>query len=92
MAAARGVVRGIREVRGAKAVAGKFAGLAQAAQLALIDGVPGAVWAPKGRPRVVFGFTIEDGRITGIELAAEPERISRLNIEILAKRRPLATR
>ncbi len=84
MAAARGVVRGIREVRGAKAVAGKFAGLAQAAQLALIDGVPGAVWAPKGRPRVVFGFTIEDGRITGIELAAEPERISRLNIEILA--------
>jgi RNA polymerase sigma factor (sigma-70 family) len=84
MAAARGVVRGIREVRGATVVAEQFAGLAQAAQLALIDGVPGAGWAPKGRPRVVFGFTIEDGKITGIELAADPERLSRLKIELLA--------
>ncbi len=84
MAAARGVVRDIREVRGAKAVAEKFAGLAQAAQLALIDGVLGAVWAPKGKPRVVFGFTIEDGKIAGIELAADSERLSRLNVEILA--------
>ena len=84
MAAARGVVHGIREVRGAKAVAEQFAGLAQAARLALIDGVPGAVWAPKGRAVTVFSFTIEDGKITGIELAADPERLSRLNIEILA--------
>lgn len=84
MAEARGVVRGIREVRGAKAVAEKFAGLAGAAQLALIDGVPGAVWAPKGRPVTVFGFTIEDGKITRIEIAADRERLSRLNIQILA--------
>ncbi len=84
MAAARGVVHGIREVRGAKAVAEKLAGLARAAQLALLDGVPGAVWAPKGRPVVVFAFTIRDGKITSIELAANPERLRQLNVQILA--------
>jgi RNA polymerase sigma factor (sigma-70 family) len=71
------------ELHGAKAVAEKFAGAAQAAQLALIDGVPGAVWAPGGTPRVVFGFTIRNGKVVEIELAADTERLSRLKIEIL---------
>jgi RNA polymerase sigma-70 factor (ECF subfamily) len=71
------------ELRGAEAVAEKFAGAAQAAQLALIDGVPGAVWAPSGIPRVVFGFAIRNGKVVEIELAADTERLSRLKIEIL---------
>ena len=71
------------ELRGAKAVAEQFSGQAQAAQLALIDGVPGAVWAPGGKPRVVFGFTIRNGKVAEIELAADAERLSRLKIEIL---------
>jgi len=71
------------ELHGAKAVAEQFAGQAQAAQLALIDGVPGAVWAPGGTPRVVFGFTIRNGKVVEIELAADTERLSRLKIEIL---------
>ncbi len=74
---------GAREIQGAKAVAEKFAGGAQAAQLALIDGVPGAVWAPGGTPRVVFGFTIRNGKVVEIELAADAERLSRLKIEML---------
>jgi hypothetical protein len=45
------------EVRGASAVANTFAGRARVAKLALIDGSAGAVWAPGGRPRVVFRFT-----------------------------------
>jgi RNA polymerase sigma-70 factor (ECF subfamily) len=64
-------------------VAEKFAGAAQAAQLALIDGAPGAVWATGGTPRVVFGFTIRNGRVVEIELAADTDRLSRLKIEIL---------
>jgi RNA polymerase sigma factor (sigma-70 family) len=76
---------GVPQLHGARTVAEQFARWhAQAAQLALIDGVPGAVWAPKGRPRVVFGFTIEDGRIIGIEPAADPERLGRMKIELLA--------
>ena len=71
------------ELHGATAVAEQFAGGAQAAQLALIDGVPGAVWAPRGTPRVVFGFTIRDGKVVEIELVADTERLSRLKIEIL---------
>src|SRR5580700_6193378 len=46
------------QANGAEAVAGFFAGRAEAARLALVDGVPAAVWAPGGRPRAVFTFTI----------------------------------
>src|SRR2546422_323980 len=46
------------EVRGAPAVAGTFSGRARVAQPALVNGAAGAVWAPGGQPRVVFGFTL----------------------------------
>jgi RNA polymerase sigma factor (sigma-70 family) len=75
----------VPQLDGARAVAEQFTVWRMGvAQLALIDGVPGAVWSHKGKPRVVFGFTIEDGKITGIELVADKERLRRLNIEILA--------
>jgi RNA polymerase sigma-70 factor (ECF subfamily) len=65
-----------REVLGARAVAETFAGRARFAQPALVDGAAGAVWAPGGQPRVAFRFTIMDGKIAGIELVADPERLS----------------
>jgi RNA polymerase sigma factor (sigma-70 family) len=71
------------DLHGAEAVATRFAGQAQAAQVALIDGVAGAVWAHGGRPIVVFGFTVRHGKVIEIELAADSERLSRLKIEIL---------
>jgi RNA polymerase sigma factor (sigma-70 family) len=71
------------EVRGAAAVAETFSGRARAARPALVDGVPGLVWAAGGRPRVVFGFTITDGRIVEIEMVADPERIVQLDLSIL---------
>jgi RNA polymerase sigma-70 factor (ECF subfamily) len=64
-------------------VAEQFAGQAEAAQLALIDGVPGAVWAPGGTPRVAFGFTIRDDKVVEIALVADAERLNRMKIEIL---------
>jgi RNA polymerase sigma factor (sigma-70 family) len=70
------------EVRGAAAVARTFSGRARAAQPALVDGAAGAVWAPGGQPRVVFGFRIEHGKIVTIELVADPERIRQLDLEI----------
>jgi RNA polymerase sigma factor (sigma-70 family) len=72
-----------REVRGAPSVARTFSGRARFAQPALVNGAPGAVWAPGGRPRVVFAFTIADGKIVGIELLADPERLRRLDLAIL---------
>ncbi|WP_410579714.1 sigma-70 family RNA polymerase sigma factor [Amycolatopsis sp. lyj-108] len=71
------------EARGADAVAAVFAGRAEAARLALVDGVPAAVWAHRGRPQVVFGFTITDGKITGIALQADPDRLRDLDIVFL---------
>jgi RNA polymerase sigma factor (sigma-70 family) len=72
-----------REVRGAPAVAGTFSGRARFAQPALVDGAVGAVWAPGGRPRVVFGFTITGGKIVELDLVADPARLSRLDLAVL---------
>ncbi len=71
------------EVHGAQAVAQQFAGRARAARLALIDGAVGAVWAQSGRPRVVFTFTIADGKIVAIEMLADSERLAQLDVELL---------
>ena len=71
------------EVRGANAVAQTFVGRARAAQLALIDGAPGAVWAPGGEPRVVFTFTLAAGKIVGIEMLADPDHLRSLTVAIL---------
>jgi RNA polymerase sigma factor (sigma-70 family) len=71
------------EVRGAAAVAEQFSGRARFARPALVDGAVGAVWAPGGRPRVVFAFTIARGRVVGIDLVADPDRLSRLDLAIL---------
>ena len=68
------------EVRGVAAVAGTFSGRARAARPALVDGAPGAVWAPGGRPRVAFGFTVTSGRIVRVDLLADPERLARLQL------------
>jgi RNA polymerase sigma factor (sigma-70 family) len=62
-------------VRGGEPVARMFLGTAAAAQPALVDGSPGAVWAPGGKPRAVFAFTCRDGKIVGLEVVADPRRI-----------------
>jgi RNA polymerase sigma-70 factor (ECF subfamily) len=65
-----------REVLGARAVAETFSGRARFAQPALVDGAAGAVWAPGGQPRVAFSFSLTGGKIVGIDLIADPERLS----------------
>jgi RNA polymerase sigma-70 factor (ECF subfamily) len=71
------------ELRGPEAVATRFSGNAQAAQVALLDGVPGGVWAANGKPVVAFAFTVRDGKVADIELIADSERLGRMNIELL---------
>jgi RNA polymerase sigma factor (sigma-70 family) len=70
------------EVRGARATAETFSGRARAAQPALLDGVPGLVWIQGGNPRVAFSFKIEGGKITGIDLIAEPERLRGMEVVV----------
>jgi RNA polymerase sigma factor (sigma-70 family) len=73
----------LREVHGAAAVAQQFAGRARVAQPALVNGAVGAVWAPGGQPRVVFGFTITGGKIVAIDILADPARLRQLDLAIL---------
>ncbi len=68
------------ELRGASAVARTFAGRAAGAQPALVDGSPGAVWAPGGRPVGVFRFVIRNDKVVAIEVTADPERIRTLDL------------
>jgi RNA polymerase sigma-70 factor (ECF subfamily) len=72
-----------RQVRGAPDVAGTFSGRARAAQPALVNGAAAAVWAPGGRPRVVFDFTITNGKIRRIDMIADPEQLRQLDLVIL---------
>jgi RNA polymerase sigma factor (sigma-70 family) len=71
---------GIAEVRGAMAAAATFSGRAKGARLALIDGVPGMVWAPGGQVRVVFDFIISGGKIVAIEMIGDPEHLAELDV------------
>jgi RNA polymerase sigma-70 factor (ECF subfamily) len=64
-------------------VAGQFSGRAQTARPALIDGAPGAVWAIRGKPLVVFDFAIAGSKIVAIELIADPDRLRRFDLAIL---------
>jgi RNA polymerase sigma factor (sigma-70 family) len=72
------------EVRGASAVASTFSGRARFAQPALVNGAVGAVWAPGGRPRVVFSFTITHGKVVEINLVADPQHLHSLDLAVLS--------
>jgi RNA polymerase sigma factor (sigma-70 family) len=70
------------EIRGAAAVANIFKGRAQAAQLALIEGDVGLVFAPGGKPMVVFDIVVESGRIAEISLIADKQSVAALEVKI----------
>jgi RNA polymerase sigma factor (sigma-70 family) len=74
---------GSREVRGSQAVARAFMGRAQTAQSALIDGVVGAVVAPRGRLLMVVNVTIANGRIVEINAVGDPERLRNFDLSVL---------
>jgi RNA polymerase sigma factor (sigma-70 family) len=80
---AKGAPRLVSEVRGAADVARVFLGSAQAARPALVDGTPGAAWAPGGRPRALWAFKVEQGRIVEVQVIADPKAIARLEVLLL---------
>src|SRR5258708_4853160 len=79
-----GVRRGApAEVMRAAAVASTFSGRARAARSALLSWIPGAVWAQRGEPRMVFSFRISAGKITRIHIIADPGRLGVLDFDVL---------
>jgi RNA polymerase sigma-70 factor (ECF subfamily) len=69
--------------RGAQQVAGRalmFSQLAPAVRPALVNGVAGVVVASEGRPVSVMAFTVRGGRIVSIDVLADPDRLSRIDM------------
>jgi RNA polymerase sigma-70 factor (ECF subfamily) len=83
-----GAIKGMsRLVRGAQAVASQavtfsMSGLSN--QVVLVNGNVGVVSRrPDGRPFSVVGFTIAGGKIVEIDILADPERVSRLDLSAI---------
>jgi RNA polymerase sigma-70 factor, ECF subfamily len=67
-----------REIRGAREVARTamaFRQLAPGARHALVNGSAGLVVTREGRPFAVIAFTIRGGRVTELDILADPERL-----------------
>src|SRR5262245_17099735 len=72
-----------RVVRGATAVAKLYSGRAHGAGSALIDGAVGVVVAPVGRLLMVIHVTFSAGRITKLDVVADPAKLSVVEIVAL---------
>ena len=70
------------EVVGARDVAETFVGRARAAKPAIVGGAPGLAWARGAEPTVAFAFTTANGRVVGIELIADEERLRALDVTL----------
>ena len=77
-------------VTGARSVAETFAGRARAARPAVIDGAPGrGLGCTAARPRWSSGSPSSTGRITEIELLADPDVLSPARVSWSVAARPL---
>jgi RNA polymerase sigma-70 factor (ECF subfamily) len=74
---------GARPAAGAAAVAEQLYLRAKTLRLAQIDGRIGAAWASDGKPRVVFDFTLGHGRISAVDIIADPDHIEQLDVQLL---------
>ena len=75
-------------VRGAQTVATQamaFRRFTESATRVLVNGVPGGVaWAPDGSPFSVVAVTVKGGRIVAIDILADPDRLSQLDLTVVA--------
>jgi RNA polymerase sigma-70 factor (ECF subfamily) len=76
------------DIRGAKEWARgavQFARLGNVVKIALVDGVVGAILAPRGRLSRALKLTVRDGRIVEAEVVADPVRLAALEIAVVAE-------
>jgi RNA polymerase sigma factor (sigma-70 family) len=81
-----GPPRGLRETRGAAAVARQalgYAGLGLDMRPALINGVPGGVAFRHGQLFSVGAITVRNGKIVELDFLNDPERLRQLDLTIL---------
>jgi RNA polymerase sigma factor (sigma-70 family) len=72
-----------RSVCGARAVAGETrVSAARCGEVALVDGAAGIVVAPRGRLFAVLRVRVDGGRISEVEVIADPARLSRIALAV----------
>ena len=73
-------IRGAAAVaRGARASSGR----SRYSGVALVNGIPGIVMAARGRLILVLAFTIDGGKISQIDVIADPARLEDLDLAVL---------
>ncbi|MEV4007186.1 DUF3027 domain-containing protein, partial [Actinomadura sp. NPDC049753] len=75
---------GWTQVVGAENVAGQAIRFRRTARgqvmHALVNGTAGIVWFEDGRPQSVLAFTVAEGRVTAIDILADPDRLAALDL------------
>jgi len=75
-------------LHGARAVAEgamTFRRFAETASRILVNGIPGGVaWAADGTPFAVVALTVRSGKIVAIDILADPDRLARLDLTVVA--------
>ncbi len=71
------------KISGAQNVADTLFGRAAGAQLTLVNGVAGATWGINGKTMVAFCFSIEDQKITAIDVVMDRKILDTFDIQIL---------
>ncbi|WP_330239270.1 sigma-70 family RNA polymerase sigma factor [Streptomyces sp. NBC_00525] len=69
--------------RGAADVASQaitFARFAAESRIVLVNGTPGVVAYADGRPLSVMSFTVRDGRVAGLDILTDPDRLAGLGL------------
>jgi RNA polymerase sigma factor (sigma-70 family) len=77
---------GLREVRGAAAVAARartYASIGLHVRPALVNGAAGAVTSRDGEPFSVGSVTVRGGKIVAIDILADPARLRQLDLTML---------
>jgi RNA polymerase sigma factor (sigma-70 family) len=79
--AAKGMSRLVRGAQAVVAQAAAFSKLGLSSQVVLVNGNVGVVSRlPNGRLLSVIGFTIADGKVVEMDILADPDRLSRLDL------------
>ncbi|MCV7076778.1 sigma-70 family RNA polymerase sigma factor [Mycobacterium szulgai] len=66
-------------------LARSYAGPEREVRNATINGAAGAVVFVSGHPAAVMAFVVRDGRITAIDVLADPQRLAKLNLSALQR-------
>ena len=72
-----------RQLKGAAAIARQglnFSPRARFARLALVDGSVGLILAPRGRLSLALRLTVANGKITGMDVVADLDRLGRVTL------------